>query len=143
MCYIFISVWNGVRRAEVLYANEESVLSTDEECCRNRGLIQLNEAAIKMMCLDVSTQRFQWYTCMNALFSVIHTCINICLSTSVDIRSHQAKRNPSFVRPLRLFTMVVVWFLPYVYINLLYFINISCVFACSSHRHFWNDCYNI
>lgn len=78
MVYVLmsISVWNRIRRAEILYANEESILSTDEECCRNRGLIQLSEAAIKMMCLDVSTQRFQWYMCMNALFSVIHTCIN-------------------------------------------------------------------
>lgn len=150
MCYIFISVWNGVRWAEVLYANEESVLSTDEKCCRNRGLIQLNEAAIKMMCLDVSTQCFQWYTCMNAWFSVIHTCINTHMYKYLSF--HQCgyplapsqKRNPSFVRPLRLSTMVVVWgFLPYVYINSLYFINISCVFAGSSHRHFWNDCYNI
>lgn len=147
--FISISVWNSIRWAEILYANEESILSTDEECCRNRGLIQLSEAPIKMMCLDVSTQRFQWYMCMNALFSVIHTCINTHMYKYLSF--HQCghplapsqKRNPSIVRPLRLCTMVVVCNFPYNYFNFFYFINISCVYAGSSHRHFLYDCYNI
>lgn len=39
--------------------------------------------------------------------------------------------------------MVVVWVLLYVYINLLYFINILCVYVGLFYRYFWNDCYNI